>query len=300
MATSAGGAINNMNNLVLSSDIFTSNSATTGAAVANFVGGDLTISESTFTLESCHRLRRRHRQHRHACDLQLDPAEQHRRFRRRLGPGIHRKSDADQYARSFLTRRTAAAASRAAGPATLINVTIARNNVSGLAGGGGGISLTAGGKAGLYNSIVAQNFTGTGQFAPASDIALSGGGSLVPNSANNLIGTGGSGGLTSGGDTGNLVGIANPGLASSLQLNGGPTETLALVAGSPAIDAGRASIVGVNLPTIDQRGALRGPKGLEAGPTTDIGAYEASSSYLVSTTAVTLERGYDRNSRRLG
>ncbi len=39
----------------------------------------------------------------------------------------------------------------------------------------------------------------------------------------------------------------------------------------------------MTVPTIDQRGALRGPAGLNAGSKVDIGAYEASSSYLVST-----------------
>ena len=71
----------------------------------------------------------------------------------------------------------------------------------------------------------------------------------------------------------------------------GITQTLASLSGSPAIDAGAATIVGVNVPMIDQRGALRGPAGLNAGPTVDIGAYEASSSYLVSSTADTLDVG---------
>ena len=52
----------------------------------------------------------------------------------------------------------------------------------------------------------------------------------------NLIGTGGSGGLTNG-SNGNLVGVADPGLGT-LADNGGPTQTIALLAGSPAIDAG--------------------------------------------------------------
>ena len=85
--------------------------------------------------------------------------------------------------------------------------------------------------------------------------------------------------------------MANPGLASSLQPSGGITQSLALLPGSPAIDGGASTIVGVSVPTVDQRGALRGPRGLNAGPAADIGAYEASSSYLVSTTADTLDVG---------
>ena len=48
----------------------------------------------------------------------------------------------------------------------------------------------------------------------------------------NLIGTGGSGGIV-GGTSGNQVGVANPGLAS-LANNGGLTQTMALLTGSPA------------------------------------------------------------------
>src|SRR5208337_2972325 len=41
----------------------------------------------------------------------------------------------------------------------------------------------------------------------------------------------------------------------------------------------------------DQRGALRGALGLNAGPNPDIGAYEASSSYLVTLTTDTTDVG---------
>jgi predicted outer membrane repeat protein len=60
---------------------------------------------------------------------------------------------------------------------------------------------------------------------------------------------------------------------------------MALTPDSPAIDAGSNSITGVTIPTTDQRGAIRGPAGLNAGANVDIGAYEASSSYLVTTAA---------------
>ena len=86
------------------------------------------------------------------------------------------------------------------------------------------------------------------------------------------------------GVNGNLVGIANPGLGT-IGNNGGLTQTIPLLAGSPAIDAGSASISGVTVPATDQRGAQRGPAGLYAGARFDIGAYEASSSYLVNSIA---------------
>ena len=77
----------------------------------------------------------------------------------------------------------------------------------------------------------------------------------------------------------------------TLANNGGDTETIALLPGSTAIDAGSASIAGVTVPRLDQRGALRGPAGLNAGPAVDIGAYEASSSYLVTTSQDLSEAG---------
>ncbi|MCP5097455.1 MAG: hypothetical protein GY943_18065 [Chloroflexi bacterium] len=62
-------------------------------------------------------------------------------------------------------------------------------------------------------------------------------------------------------------------LDTTLQNNGGPTETIALVSGSPAIDA---SPDDGDCPGIDQRGVTR-PQGLAC----DIGAFEAEFTELV-------------------
>jgi hypothetical protein len=290
VATGSGGAIVNLNQLVLSSDTFTSNSATTGAAVANLAAGNLTIRESTFISNTAMGSGG-------GIDnlgtLALADSTLASNSSASGGAVAQEATGSLTLINSTIAFNSAGAGGgiSAAGPVTLINATVAMNSTQGASGGGGGIALLSGGKAGLYNTIIALNKTGTGQFAPASDISVSGGGSLVPNSAYNLIGTGGAGGLSPGGNTSNLVGVVNPGLATTLQFNGGPTETLALLSGSPAIDAGHDVIVGVAVPRVDQRGALRGPAGLDAGATGDIGAYEASSSYLVSTTADTPDVG---------
>ena len=68
------------------------------------------------------------------------------------------------------------------------------------------------------------------------------------------------------GATGDKVGV-NP-LLGELQSNGGPTETQALLPGSPAIDAGDDS----GCPGTDQRGVLR-----PAGAACDIGAFEIAT-----------------------
>ena len=88
-------------------------------------------------------------------------------------------------------------------------------------------------------------------------------------SANNLIGTGGSGGLTNG-VNGNQVGESNPGLGTLVN-NGGPTETVALLAGSPAIDKGNNAFVTAG--ETDQRGLPRIVNGA-----VDIGAFEYQGS----------------------
>ena len=80
---------------------------------------------------------------------------------------------------------------------------------------------------------------------------------------NNLIGDGNAIDAFSG--PGDITGNTNPGLAP-LADNGGPTQTIALLPGSPAIDAGNNPN---NLAT-DQRGFSR-----TAGGATDIGAFEA-------------------------
>lgn len=142
------------------------------------------------------------------------------------------------------------------GTLTLVNSTLSGNTT---AGTGGGLANLAGGGATLTNTIVAGNTTGV----TPSDIQN--GGTL--SGSNNLIGTGGSGGLTTGAG-GNLVGVANPGL-SALGDFGGPVRTFALLPGSPAIGGGTAS----GVPTLDARG-----KGRVGG--TDIGAFESQGFAL--------------------
>lgn len=140
------------------------------------------------------------------------------------------------------------------------------------ANGGGAIYNEAGSApATLSASIVAANFDDLG--AP-SDIG--GPVSVNPNSAYNLIGTGGAGGLVNGVNS-NLVGVADPGLAPPGDY-GGRSITVALHPWSPAIDG---SPLVVN--TSDQRGYLR------IFPY-DIGAYEL----LRSTNVVSLG-GLKRN-----
>lgn len=142
---------------------------------------------------------------------------------------------------------------------TLTNVTVTNNR----AGSGGGIAVSGGGTVTLKNTIIARNFRGTG--VTADDI----GGTVVAASFFNVIGTGGSGGLTNGVNN-NQVGVADPKLGL-LANNGGPTFTHALLAGSPALDAGSNAISNAAGLTTDQRGT--GFPRIVVGAV-DIGAYE--------------------------
>ena len=129
----------------------------------------------------------------------------------------------------------------------------------------------------LDNTIIAQNSHFVASSTVPDDIA--GTLSTYPPSTFNLIGTGGAGGLTNG-VNGNQVGVASPGLASGPAYNGGPTETIALLPGSPAIDAGSNALDGL---PYDQRGLPRIYNG-----TIDIGAYEFQPALV---TAVTVHWG---------
>lgn len=152
------------------------------------------------------------------------------------------------------------------GTTELKNSTIAYNSASStippLQTTGGGIS----GNATLINTIVSNNSAVSGP-----DVN----GSAVSN-GNNLIGntSGSSGWITS-----DILNV-NANLAP-LGDYGGPTQTVALISNSPAINAGNNQ----NAPATDQRGLAR-----IVGGTIDIGAYEFQNActYSVSPTSVTI------------
>jgi len=89
------------------------------------------------------------------------------------------------------------------------------------------------------------------------------------------------------------VDVADPGLASALAQNGGPTETLALLEGSPAVGAAFAP----SCPMVDQRGFTRRTP-------CDIGAYEtvpepgAQAAAFVAAGALALAARRARSRRR--
>jgi predicted outer membrane repeat protein len=139
-------------------------------------------------------------------------------------------------------------------------------NRSGIGGSGGGINSISSTDI-LDGTIVAGNFNGPSPSTTADDVA----GSFT--GIDNLIGTGGSGGLTNG-VNGNQVGVslASVGLAPPGDY-GGPTQTFALLPGSLAIGRGQSEFEG-----LDQRGAPR--PGNRPG---DVGAFQ-DQGYTVNPT----------------
>lgn len=168
------------------------------------------------------------------------------------------------------TATTAGGAVYAANGTTLnlLNASIGGNSA---AGDGGGIAAASGAVVNLKNSLVANNT------AALSGADIFG---IVVSQGYNLIGS--ATGATIGGDpTGNLTGTSaapvNP-LLGALANNGGPTQTLALLFGSPAIDSGTCG----GAPAADQRGMARPQNGL-----CDIGAYERGVPASVTVTSGT-------------
>lgn len=156
---------------------------------------------------------------------------------------------------------------------SVINSTIARNSAS-IAGG---IYNNPGGTFGIANSIVALNTAST------SDPDAAG---TFSSSTFNLIGIVGSASGFTNGVNGNIVGTSaapvDPGLGT-LQNNGGATPTLALLAGSRAIDAGSNAVAASVGLTTDQRGKPRVKDGDNNGTaTTDIGAFELDAVFAGS------------------
>jgi hypothetical protein len=157
------------------------------------------------------------------------------------------------------------------GTVTITSSTVAANAAS----GGTGLSAGSGRAGGVYvnagaaridSTIVAQNTADVSRGPDVSGVFTDSGHNLIGNTAGSTCFSP----LT-------ITGV-NP-LLNPLGNYGGATQTMSLNSGSLALNTGDR----VNGVTVDQRGAQRGPAGLNAGSAPDIGAWEATSSYVVTT-----------------
>jgi hypothetical protein len=156
------------------------------------------------------------------------------------------------------------------GTASLVNATLS-GNVAGPASPVGGANGVGGGVSGSGGSLTLSNALLAGNLDPAGEDDLSG---------SYVDAVTGQGGLT-GSDQFNLVGLTFNGTtytaaqilsSAGLARNGGPTRTIALATGSPALGVAAESVCqGPPVNGKDQRGVIR--------PTSacDLGAYEATS-----------------------
>ncbi len=136
------------------------------------------------------------------------------------------------------------------GTLTISNCTIVGNST---ASGGGGLSGNAGTTI-VRNSLIAGN---NGKFGPDAN-------ATVTSQGFNLLGKADmANGFTQSSDQTGTASAPLDTKVGSLQNNGGPTPTIALLPGSPAIDAGDTTL------ETDQRGIARPQRGAD-----DIGAFE--------------------------
>jgi Bacterial Ig-like domain (group 3) len=249
-----GGVFNARGTLEIDGSTMTGNSAVHGGGGIFIAGGTLTINDSTISANS---------------------SEQY-------GGGIANEATVT-IINSTITNNSAfdGAGIWTNGVLTAVYVTIVRNQNTGAFGPGAGLDAVAEddgegegeegqGEEGtpssrgvtLDNTIIALNTGFTSSELVADDIAGTVSGSF------NLIGTGGSGGLTN--TDGNQVGVSDLFLGT-LRSNGGNTQTIALLPGSPAIGAGSDSISGVDVPAMDQRGVARPSESVDIGAFQDQG-----------------------------
>ncbi|MFO0823891.1 MAG: choice-of-anchor Q domain-containing protein [Gemmataceae bacterium] len=148
------------------------------------------------------------------------------------------------------------------GSLTVLNATLSGNQAS---SGGRGIFSLADGTGQSSTVIINNSIIGQGDTAGEDVTAQAiNGGTSNTSGTNNLI-------RRQSGFSGNIVSTANPMLSPSGNY-GGPTQTLALLPGSPAIDVGNSS----GAPTTDQRGKAR------VG-SVDIGAFESQGFAIAAT-----------------
>jgi predicted outer membrane repeat protein len=237
-AASDGGAVYSDGALTVSTTTFSNNSAGSDGGAIRSGGSSLSITASTFTGNTAV-----------SVGGALDTTD-----------ATATLSNCTLVANTAGSLGGAVEAEALGGAVTLTNVTVTANRVTAGSSGRFGGGLSADRPITLDNTLVAGNVQGPAGTTP-NDV----GGTLDPASAYNLIGTGGAGGLTDGTNH-NQVGVADPGLGS-LADNGGPTQTVLPLPGSPAVAAGSTAFVTAG--ETDQRGLPRVVNGA-----VDIGAVE--------------------------
>jgi hypothetical protein len=148
-----------------------------------------------------------------------------------------------------------------AGPLEVTNCTFSNNSVSINNGQGGAIAHGPSGRATIRNTIFAASRGAGNCHSPYGHLKDGG----------HNLDAGATCGFTAAGSLSNTDPQLDP---AGLVDNGGPTQTIAVQAGSPAINAGDAAVCKKVLNNLDQRGYVRPGTGATA---CTIGAYEFNS-----------------------
>ncbi len=209
-ANSQGGAIYSTNTANINGCTFSNNSAPNGGAIYNTSSFD--IGDSTFNGNSA---------------------------TSGSGGGVRNAGGALTVSSSTFSGNSATVDGGGAyfssgSPEAVSNTTFTANSAA--SNDGGGFYIQSGATVSLLSSIVVGNTT-TNTGTP-NDVSVGAGSLNAVESAYNLIGTGGSGGLIQGTNN-NQVGVSvGSADLSTLANNGGPTQTIALLGGSAALQAG--------------------------------------------------------------
>jgi hypothetical protein len=230
--------------LTVSNSVFTGNAATQGGgAIVNY--GALTVRSSEFT------------------ENQSDGNTTQGGGGAILARGLWRVENSTFTGNRGIGGGTSGGAitSCAGGVSELVNSTVIYN--SAVSGGGVYSACSATAIVHLQNSIVAGNTQSVPSPLYSPDIA----GDVTAD--NSLIGAASSRGVPEG--SGNIIGA--PSLLGPLGRYGGPTQTVPLLPGSPAIGSGAAA---PGVPSVDQRGIARSGR-------IDIGAFQTQGFTLTKT-----------------
>ena len=226
-----GGGVDNAGILTICNAAITDNSASgNGGGVENAAGATLNVLDSTISSNCA----------------------------TGSGGGIDNQGMLTALVNSTIADNSAAAGGGISdeGSLTVVNTTVAYNTASGGYDSGAGVDVGGADAPILYNTIAALNTDATG----GDDV---GGTGIAASSSNNLVGVDDTGTVASSLSR-FVVGNANPGLASGLAYNGGPTQTIAIVScTSPALNDGSNSWAAAYGVTTDQRGATRIGRRLE-------------------------------------
>ena len=251
---SGGGIFNSGGNITVNNSLFKGNVASSGAGIFNIAGDTLTLTESTLTQNVAgFIIARGGGIFNRDSTLELNSSTVNGNVAFQLGGGIFSDGGSITSTNSTVSSNVGVLEGGGIYNQGSATVTMTNSTVTGnISGAGGGVFNISPGTVVLENTIIADHPAGSDCFGPGF---TSLGNNLDSNNSCNLT------------DPGDLTGVAP--LLGPLQDNGGPTETHALLSGSPAIDAGND----LSAPPTDQRGVLR-PQGLAS----DIGAFEADQS----------------------